>query len=444
MAKKQKISQSVPLVAIDLGSHGVRAMAANMTDEGLLHVLGVETSSKFQCVKKGIVEKPTDAGYMINEALKLLSNRIGVKDLPSAFACVGGRTMQIVPIGTKRDQIRKREITQYLLDDMEKECKQKIEAHYPNVAVLDMVPYYYKLDGVEQEDCPLNQQAIIVEANFIAFVGKMELEQKVIDSFNRSGKRLEHMFVRPDCLMSALASDEDMRDGCVVLDLGAQTTTLTAYKGTQYLYNKVVSMGGYDITRDIEQIGISMPYAEQLKCLYGYASSEYVETNQRYRVPAPEQQEGHVTLTTSELADLISARLEQFIPALLEQINQEAYRYKVLYVTGAGAMLQGVVEYVQSLTSILVMYGSHASWLTADTSDEMCMPAYSSLVGTLLLGAAYRETHPLMKTNTWRVFDIITSKTLEMFTDQPEPVRGTIETTLEEEPDTDGNNEPNV
>jgi hypothetical protein len=31
-----------------------------------------------------------------------------------------------------------------------------------------------------------------------------------------------------------------------------------------------------------------------------------------------------------------------------------------------------------------------------------------------------------------------------MFTDQPEPVRGTIETTVEEEPDTDGNNEPNV
>ena len=30
MAKKQKILQSVPLVAIDLGSHSVRAMAAEM------------------------------------------------------------------------------------------------------------------------------------------------------------------------------------------------------------------------------------------------------------------------------------------------------------------------------------------------------------------------------------------------------------------------------
>jgi cell division ATPase FtsA len=40
--------------------------------------------------------------------------------------------------------------------------------------------------------------------------------------------------------------------------LGAQTTTLTVYKGNQYLYNKVVPLGGYDITRDIEQIGISL------------------------------------------------------------------------------------------------------------------------------------------------------------------------------------------
>jgi cell division ATPase FtsA len=42
MAKKQQIIQSVPLVAIDMGSHSVRAMAAEMTENGMLHVLGVE------------------------------------------------------------------------------------------------------------------------------------------------------------------------------------------------------------------------------------------------------------------------------------------------------------------------------------------------------------------------------------------------------------------
>lgn len=419
MAKKQQILQSVPLVAIDLGSHGVRAMAAEMTDQGMLRVLGVESSSKYPCVKKGIVEQTADAGYMINEVLKLLSNRIRVEALPSAFVCVGGRTMQIVPVVSKRDQIRKREVTQVLLDAMEAECKQKIETRNPNVAVLDLVPYFYKLDGVEQDDPPtIHQQAALVEAHFIAFVGKKELEQKVEHSFNQSGKRMENMYVRPDALLNAIASDEDMAKGCAILDLGAQTTTLTAYKGNQYLYNMVVPVGGYDITRDIEQIGISLAYAEQLKCKYGYASADMVKTNHRFRIPAPELPEGEVVLLATELAAIISSRLDQMLLPLLNDINKEAERYSVLYVTGGGAMLHGIVEYIQSKTPITVMYGSHAAWLTQDTPDEMCMPTYSSLVGTLLLGATYRATHPLVKETGKRIIDILTEKTLTIFTEQ--------------------------
>lgn len=419
MAKKRQILQSVPLVAVDLGSHGVRAMAAEMTTGGLLRILGVETSNKFECVERGIVTNTSDAGFMINEVLKKLSNRVRVEALPSAFVCVGGRTMQVVAVHSTRDQVRRKEIAQPLLDAMEVECKQKIEARNPDVAVLDLVPYFYKLDGVEQEHQPTeNQRAALVEAHFIAFVGKKELEQKIVDSFNRSAKRLEHIYVRPDALMNAISTDEDMANGCAILDMGAQTTTLTVYKGNQYLYNKVVPLGGYDITRDIEQIGISLAYAEQLKCKYGYASADMVSTNHRFRLPAPTMPQGEVAVMATEIADIISARLEQMLTPLLDVLNAEASRFRVLYVTGGAAMLQGLVEYIQAKTSIPVMYGSHASWLTTDTPDEMCMPTYSSLVGTLLLGADYRNKHPEVTTSGEGILDIIKEKTLTIFTDQ--------------------------
>lgn len=419
MAKKRQILQSVPLVAVDLGSHGVRAMAAEMTTGGLLRILGVETSNKFECVERGIVTNTSDAGFMINEVLKKLSNRVRVEALPSAFVCVGGRTMQVVAVHSTRDQVRRKEIAQPLLDAMEVECKQKIEARNPDVAVLDLVPYFYKLDGIEQEHQPTeNQRAALVEAHFIAFVGKKELEQKIVDSFNRSAKRLEHIYVRPDALMNAITTDEDMANGCAILDMGAQTTTLTVYKGNQYLYNKVVPLGGYDITRDIEQIGISLAYAEQLKCKYGYASADMVSTNHRFRLPAPTMPQGEVAVMATEIADIISARLEQMLTPLLDVLNAEASRFRVLYVTGGAAMLQGLVEYIQAKTSIPVMYGSHASWLTTDTPDEMCMPTYSSLVGTLLLGADYRNKHPEVTTSGEGILDIIKEKTLTIFTDQ--------------------------
>lgn len=420
MAKKQQIVQSVPLVAIDLGSHCVRAMAAEMTESGQLRVLGVEQSNKFPCVEKGIVCNTSNSGYTINEVLKFLANRIRVDSLPSAFVCVGGRTMQVVSVFSRRDQVRKREVTRMLLDEMEVECRQKIENRNPGVAVLDLVPSYYKLDGVEQDDEPtLDQRAALVESHFIAFVGKKDLQQKVDDSFTRSGKHLEKMYVRPDALLNALTSDDDTDGGCVMIDMGAQTTTMTVYKGSQYLHNKVVPLGGYDITRDIEQIGISIAYAEQLKCKYGYASASMVEKNHRFRVPAPSLPQAEVAITAEELASIIENRLNQIFDPLLALLQEEALRYKVIYLTGGAAMLQGIVPYLQGKIGIPVMYGSHATWLTADTPDEMCMPVYSSLVGTLLLGADYRKKHPTVKQDrSKRIIDILTEKTLDIFTDQ--------------------------
>jgi cell division ATPase FtsA len=182
-------------------------------------------------------------------------------------------------------------------------------------------------------------------------------------------------------------------------------------------------MGGYDITRDIEQIGISLAYAEQLKCKYGMASPELVEVNHRFRIPSPTQVGGEVAVMATELAEIIASRLDQIVKPLLEMLNKEASRFQILYVTGGGAMLQGIIEYLQARTPIQVMYGSHASWLAEDTEEDMYMPSYSALVGTLLLGANYREKHPMATSNgKGRLIDEITNtlakKTLEIFSDQ--------------------------
>ena len=106
---------------------------------------------------------------------------------------------------------------------------------------------------------------------------------------------------------------------------------------------------------------------------------------------------------------------------LMEALNKEAQGIEVLYVTGGGAMLKGIVGYVQSMTSVKVMGGSHASWLTPDTPDEYCMPQYASLVGTLLLGAEYRKSHPQANYSVNRpLLEKIKEGTLRLFTDSGE------------------------
>ncbi|MBR4432603.1 MAG: rod shape-determining protein [Paludibacteraceae bacterium] len=426
MARKQpKTADSLPLVALDLGSGSVRALAARRMAPDLFQILGVEERPQKLgnvCVEQGIITQSSNAGYVIAEVLKLLANRIGVDELPTAFISVGGQSMQIVAVHSKRDQARRKEISQELLDDMERECKEKIEARNPEVAVLGLVPSFFKLDGVEQDEVPSpEQRAALVEAHYIAFYGRKALDTQLQKSFSQAARSIEHAFVRPECLLSAFATCDGnhvLMNGCAVLDFGAQTTSLTVYKGGQYLLNKVVPKGGYHITRMLEQQGMSFNTAEVLKCNYGCAAPEYVQKNVRLRVPAAPEIGGDLVIAANELSEAIEIKLQEILAPLIEELKKVEDRISTLYITGGGSMLQGMAEYIQSLTPVRVQYGAHNLLLHRDTDDKYLSPQYTSLVGTILLGQDYRDSHKNQLVQKPGFFDRFKETTLDMFIDQ--------------------------
>ncbi|MBQ1859281.1 MAG: rod shape-determining protein [Paludibacteraceae bacterium] len=426
MARKQtRTADSLPLVAIEMGSDSVRALAARRIAPDLFQVLGVEERPQKMgnvCVEQGIITQSSNAGYVIAEVLKLLANRIGEEELPTAFVSVGGQSMQIVAVHSRRDQVRKKEISQALLDEMEQECKEKIELRNPEVAVLGLVPSFFKLDGVEQDDIPSpEQRAALVEAHYIAFYGRKAIDQQLQKSFSQAGRSIEHAFVRPECLLSAFATCDGnhvLMNGCAVIDFGAQTTSLTAYKGGQYLINKVVPKGGYHITRMLEQQGMSFATAEVLKKKFGCASPDLITKPVRLRVPASPEIGGDMIIASNELAAAIELKLQEILAPLLEELKKVEARVPTLYITGGGSMLQGMAEYIQSQTSLNVQYGAHNLLLHRDTDDKYLSPQYTSLVGTILLGQDYRDSHKNQLVRKPGFFDRVKESTLDMFIDQ--------------------------
>ena len=423
MARKQiQKADSLPLVAIDLGSDSVRAMAARRLSADFFQILGVEERPQKLgniCVEQGVVTQSSNAGYVIAEVLKLLANRIGVDELPTAFLAIGGYSMQIVAVHSRRDQARRKEVSQTLLDEMERECKEKIEVCNPEVAVLGLVPSYFKLDGVEQDDTPSpEQRAALVEAYYIAFCGRKALDTQLQKAFSQAGRSIEQSFVRPEALLSAFATcdgNQVLTEGCAVLDFGAQTTTLTVYKGGQYLLNKVVPKGGYHITRMLEQQGLSFNTAEVLKKQFGCAAPQFVEKNVRLRVPAVPEIGGDIVITSQELAGAIEIKLQEILAPLLDELKKVESRIKTVYITGGASMLQGLDAYLQEQTPVHVCYGAHNYLLHRDTEEKYLSPQYTSLVGTILLGQDYRDSHKDQLVRKPGFFDRVKESTLDMF-----------------------------
>ena len=397
MAKKNKQNMAdLPLVAIDLGSDSVRAMAAVSLGPDTLHILGAEKSTRYAYTEKGNVTDTHFAAYMIKEALQLLANRIHVEEIPSAFVVLGGYGMKIQALQDKRDLIRAHAITPELLERIKREFIRAMETSHPTVCVLDLVPTYYVLDGEEQDECPTpDQVATILEVHYIAFFGHKDMKQKVNDSFILASIFQEGSFVRSDALLSAFGTGqtEIYQQGCAVLDMGAQTTTLSIYKGNQYLASKVVPIGGWHITRAIEHLGIGLQYAEALKCQLGWACRDLAPTGKKVRIPSVQEKDKTLHLDLQDLADVIDQKLNDILTPILEVLQPYEQRISTLFITGGGSMLQGLEEYIQRRTRVDVLPGSHAILLDASSDDEYCKPQYASLVGALLLGADYRKAH---------------------------------------------------
>lgn len=424
MIKKTQRTESLPLVALELGSSGVRAMAAERIENGVFHILGVEESGKFPSIEKGNIIQSGNVGYMIAEVLRKLGNRIGVNELPTAFVPVGGTPMRIVSVQSKRDNVHSARITKTLLSDMEKECYDKINDKYPDYAVIGVVPAYFLLDGEEfywDDLVEEMQRGTLIEGHYTAFVTNKDVVEKLDKSFDQAMRSVEQSFVRPDVLLSAFAQEDGLQvlqDGCAILDFGAQTTTLSVYKGSEYLFHKSVPLGGYNITTLLSQQGMSFEVAEKLKCGYGYASRQYVEKNLHMRLKASEELGGELQITSEEIADLIESKLKETLLPLVESLAKYKDRIATLYITGGGSMICGLDAYLEEWTGIKTLYGGHDLLVDRQTDEQYLSPRYSSLVGALLLGASYRDTHKGELVKPPKLVQKITSGVITLFSNE--------------------------
>ena len=391
MVRKTDIPQ--PLVAMNIGSSCVRAIAADWDERhNTFHILGCEYSNRHQSVEKGIPTNSSDVGFVLNETWKKLCNRVGRGELKNIFVCVGGRSLQSVHVEAHRQQ-RRSEIKQKLLNEMIREFSEKIEARTPAAGVLSVLPERWEVDEQYFDEAPIKQLGRDITLYATAFVMRKEYCTKMDDTIKRAGLAIFNREVIPDACITALTTDEERENGCAVIDMGAQTTTLTIFKDNQFQLTKVVPLGGYHVSHDIETLGISSINAEKLKCKWGTLSLKPEEVDKGLRVPAAREGEEPLIVTRGNLSSIIACRINEIIMPLLAEI-EKTDGIQTIYLTGGGSMLRGIVPFLRKKTSIPVEYGSHAQWLAADTEDEFYQPLYGSLIGTLLLGQMYKDEHP--------------------------------------------------
>jgi len=380
------------LIAIDLGSSRISAMAVEIQVNGALKILA-EESKISDDVKWGIVEQVSGAAFKVNELVKLLQNSSKVTDIQQVCVSVGAKSMKQIPVSITRFVGSSKIVTNQLISSILDECESKFQQ--PDLAIFDLIPLSYVLDGKRMDD-PIGQRGSQITANYNAIVGNSLINSELERCFDRTGIVLEYRPLVVEALSTALLDEQEREAGCALINFGATTTTLAVYSQGALQCLLVVPLGGKNITRDIQELGISEANAERLKCLKGVAMEQLVLDPMYVQIPSVETETPVVRISTQFLATIIEARLDEMLQPIFSAISELPFSLDAgIIITGGGSKLANITEFITDKTTIYTRFGDHSEWLYEGTPQRFNDPCYAQLVGTVLLTHEYRKDHPV-------------------------------------------------
>lgn len=335
------------IAALEIGSSKITGAVGVFTADQTLKVIAVEQEESRDSVRYGIIQNPEEVASRVGRIIARLESNPAVapRRITGAYVGISGRSMRSVASEVKLFFPEVTEITGDILARLREDATSiPLDS---NVEILDVVPRNFIIDGMETAS-PRGAMGKSVEATFDIIVGRTELKRNILRAVTeRSGVSVKGLIVAALASADIVLSDEEKRLGCMLVDFGAETTTVCIYRKGALCYYATLPLGGSNITRDITSLSILEETAEEIKC-------------ERVRaVPRESPSTLNLNLNGIKLADvsnLVVARAEEIVANVVEQIYYAGLTEKDLpkgiVCIGGASHLNGLTELIESYSGL--------------------------------------------------------------------------------------------
>jgi cell division protein FtsA len=201
--------------------------------------------------------------------------------------------------------------------------------------ILCTIPQNYKI-GTQVVLDPEGMNAEKIEGTFLNIVAKSAIKDDIVNCFRTANINVAELPISVLSLAEAMLPEREKTSGCVLVDMGAETTSVAIYKSNILRHLAVIPLGSANINRDLCSLQIEDKEAEELKLTYGSAFSDYLEANQD-----PIKLTDGRTVKYEEICGLIEARIEEIFLNIDYQIKSQDFSEKKLI---GGIFLTGVCD----------------------------------------------------------------------------------------------------
>ena len=218
---------------------------------------------------------------------------------------------------------------------------------YPEQEILDAITLEYKVDSQYQID-PVGIQCSRLEGNFLNILWRKTFYRKLNKCFDNAGIAIAEMYLAPLALAESVLTPAEKRSGCLFVDLGADTTTVSVYSKNILRHLAVIPLGGNNITKDIASLQIEEKDAEKMKLEYGSAFTDNNDIDNSKKYPIDNDR----SVDCRKFIDIVEARTQEIVENVYSQIPSE-YIDKLLggiILTGGGSNMKNIEVAFRNIT----------------------------------------------------------------------------------------------
>lgn len=335
------------IVAIELGSAEITGIAGKKHPDGSIQILAIASEHSSDFIRKGVIYNLDKTAQSLTSIIKKLESTLKAS-IGKVYVGIGGQSLRTIRNTEVRHLEEETKISQALIDSI---MDSNREVPIIDQEILEVAPQEYKV-GINFLADPVGVPSDHIEGRFLNIIARSSVKQNIDKCFKQAGIQIADYVISPIAEAGAVLSSSEKRSGCMFIDFGADTTTVSVYKNNILRHLAVIPLGGSNITKDICSQQIEEEDAEELKLRYGNAYVNPAKENDEKTVYTIE---GKCSIEAHLLEDIVEARVNEILSNVWNQIVLSGYEDKLLagaIITGGGANLKNIEEAFTKRTKI--------------------------------------------------------------------------------------------
>ena len=281
----------------------------------------------------------------LTSIVKKLENQLKTEVL-QVYVGVGGQSIRSVKNVISKDLPVETIITQDMVIELMDANRSMV---YQDQEILDAAAQEYKVGSQFQLD-PVGIQANRLEGNFLNILERKAFYKNLNKCFEAAGINVAEMYLAPLALADSVLTEAEKRSGCALVDIGADTTTVSVYSKNILRHLAVIPLGSNNITKDIATLQMEESDAEKMKLKYGsaFTDNSEIDSELKYSIDSDRQVESR------KFIEIVEGRLEEIIENVWYQIPSEYYDKLLggIILTGGGSNMKNIEKAFSNHTHV--------------------------------------------------------------------------------------------